>query len=195
MRNVPVTRTSLVLFGLVALVLGGVLVITTSCGSGSTPKPTPTATNQQTATPTPRAAQTLTNKNASDLTLKIADFPQGWQIADEGDKDEGYEVRVVKLNSVSPQILDKVVVSWVKVFADTTGTSTAYQEERQSKAGTFRLDNPGIGDESYVYSGNGTFEVLSRHANVLARTSMYNQYGGSLDEVKQWAKKVDSKVR
>lgn len=173
----------------------GFITVLSGCASSKETAP-PGQTQAPTSTSTVKSqTPSLITTSASTLNFTIADFPSGWQINQKGDKDGGYEVRIIKINEIAPAVLDKIVISWVKVFPDTAVASASYEADRKTKAETFHLDNASIGDESYIYSGNATFEVLSRHNNVLVRTQMFNQYGGSLDEVKQWAKKLDSKIK
>jgi hypothetical protein len=192
------------------LVLMGVTtqMVFSACNSAS-PGDAPARTDSpytgipSSATPTSAVASNAPQPTAvrlitvapSDLNLTIDDFPAGWQMNERSNKDGGYEIRVIKLNSTFVTLLDKVVITWAKVLDDVPTASGVYQEERRNKGSTFRLDNPGIGDESYGYSGNATFEVFFRISNVVARAQMFNQYGGSDREAKQWAQKLADRIK
>ncbi|MFC1935775.1 hypothetical protein ACFLX9_03335 [Chloroflexota bacterium] len=164
-----------------------------------TPVPGATVTPTSGSTPTPTAistplpiAQVITNE-PSELNLSLPDFTMGWQIADKGENEGGYQVRALKLGSVIayPEV---VMTSWVRVFPNVDGAAQNYATERLAKADKFVLDNPRVGDESFRYFGNATYEVYFRAANVLARVNMYSTYGGSLEAVTQWAEKLESKI-
>jgi hypothetical protein len=126
------------------------------------------------------------------LNFTIQELPAGWQVGSKGEKDGGYEFNGAKLGII-PTVPEVLVSSWVKVFPDMQSASMAYVAERQKMAETFRLDDPRIGDESFVFSGN-VYQLVFRKTNVLARISMFGQYGGSLKETKQWAEKLSVKI-
>ena len=129
-----------------------------------------------------------------ELIFTIGDFPAGWQIQSKGASEEGYQVDAIKLASGIP-LIETIVAAWVRVFPSVEAASNEYDQQRQKKAGTFRLDDPEIGDESFTYEGNLTDEVYFRTRNVLAKVTMFTEYGGSLKNVKQWAEKLEAKIK
>ena len=84
---------------------------------------------------------------------------------------------------------ESIIDSWVGVFADIEGAQAAYLEQRHAKA---QLCEPGIGEESFAYVGDHEFEVHYREANVLARVTMYSEYGGSLEDAQEWAERLEA---
>lgn len=164
-----------------------------------TAQPGPSPESPATVSPVPNLRGSAPQSEAvilndpSELVFSIQDFPSGWQVADQGAKDEGYEIRAVKLGSTLGT-LEKVVVSWVRVYSDREAATEGYLESKGGFVGQFRLDDPSIGDESFSYEGNATFEVVFRTQNVLAETSMFSAYGGSNGEVKQWAEDLKTKI-
>ena len=160
----------------------------------------PVAITEKSTIPTDTASpamiqqsQQLIINDPSELNFSILDFPVGWQIESKGESSDGYHFRAIKLGSVIRDP-EKVVVSWARVFPSIEAASKDYHQQRKEKAETFPLDNPGIGDESFVYEGNATDEVYFRIRNILVRVTMYTQYGGSLKNAKQWAEKLEAKI-
>jgi len=162
---------------------------------------TPTPVSDPTSVPIDSSRSTATEAQSdflitnpqTELTFTIDDFPLGWQMESQGEADGGYQVRAIKLGTIIT-LPEDVVASWVKVFPSRGAASASYIEQRQQKAQRFRLDDPNIADESFIYEGNATDEVYFRTRNVLARVTMFTQYGGSLSEVTQWAQNLEAKI-
>jgi len=162
------------------------------------------ATNQinTPATQTPselvQGAQSATSQQViindpKELNFNINDFPVGWQMGTQQESGVGYEVRVLKLGSVIA-VPEKIVSSWVGVFPDSDSAKEDYEVRRKRHADRFRLNDPEIGDKSYIYEGNATDEVIFRVNNVVAQVTMFTQYGGSLKDVERWANQLADKI-
>ena len=150
---------------------------------------TSAAINEESTTPT----DPLIINNPLELNFDIQDFPVGWQIESKGETAGGYQFRAVKLGSAI-RFPEKVVVSWARVFPSIEAASKDYRLQLNEKAELFSLDNPGLGDESFIYEGNATNEVYIRIRNLLVRVTMYTQYGGSLKNANQWAERLEAKI-
>ena len=129
----------------------------------------------------------------SELNFTIGDFPVGWQMETQKESDGGYQVRAVKLGTIIV-IPEEIVSSWVGVFPNSDAAKQDFDGRREEHENQFRLEDPGIGDSSYIYQGNATDEVIFRVRNVVAQVSMFTQYGGSLKEVEKWANVLELKI-
>jgi TolB protein len=189
------------------MIVALLLLILTAC-AGTAPissSPTPTkatsaATPNLPTPPSPTLAPAVKQQTALlitnspiELNFDLQDFPVGWQIESKGEFQGGYRFRALKLGIV-PSLPEGIVVSWIRVFPGIDAARNNYIERRIQMADRFRLDDPRIAEESFIYEGNTIDEVFFRLRNVLVSVTMYTQYGGSLREVKQWAQKLEAKI-
>ena len=153
--------------------------IRTNAPSPTSPKPTGTTDTK-----------TQITNEASDLNFTINDFPTGWQMTKQGESGNGHEITAVKLFTV---VVEDMVVSWVGVFPSVDAAELEF-ESRRGELSNFRLDDPNIGDNSYIYEGGLKDEVLFRVENVIGQVTMFTQFGGSLGDVEKWAKKLEERI-
>lgn len=128
-----------------------------------------------------------------ELNLTINDFPIGWQRNGQTESDGSYEIQVVKIGTFIA-LPEEKVHSWVGVFPDTSSAKEDYEGRRIGHGDRFRLEELKIGDSSYIYEGNATVEAIFRVRNVIANVKMFTQYGGSLNDVKNWANQLNDKI-
>ena len=159
------------------------------CSSLSTSNSTnPQPSNNE--NPAPEQPRLISNP-ASELNFTINNFPSGWQMTEQGESGDGYEITAVKLFTA---FVEKLVKSWVRVFPSVEAADAEFNLQRGSFS-NFRLESPNISDDSYMYEGNATDEVYFRVENVIARVTMFTQYGGSLNNVEDWAEKLESRIQ
>lgn len=184
MKNSNCIPWSLIaILSMVFLILALIGCTSSSTSSSTIPQPS------QNETPTPRQPRLISNP-ASELNFTINDFPVGWQMAEQGESGNGYEITAVKLFTT---FVEKLVKSWVRVFPSVRAADVEFSLQRGT-LNNFRLESPNVGDDSYMYEGNATDEVLFRVDNVIARVTMFTQYGGSLKDVEKWAEKLESRI-
>lgn len=179
-----------VLSSLTAFALAGCSLSTQTPAAGA--KGTPSFISSSGRTQEHQSGYVIVD-DASKLNLTIEDFPLGWQIESQGESEGGHQVRFMRLGTIVA-LPEKIVASWLRVFPTVEDASNGFVERRRLMAERFRLDDPGISDESFFYEGNATDEVSFTTRNVLAQVTMYTQYGGSLNEVKKWAEALEARI-
>jgi len=176
----------------------GVLFFLSACVEDKT-SPTPSLPAEDTAT-TPTDAndesKLIVISSAADLNFTIQDFPDGWQAAGEGPELDGHQITVIELGPLShlTGTLDDLVISWVRVFPSYDEATNAYIQFMSEKGKTYSLDDPKLGDTSFMYRGGSQIEVYFRTKNVLARVTMQELYGGTLESAIEWAKKLEDRI-
>lgn len=109
----------------------------------------------------------------------------------------GYEISAEKRGTVTPT-LEETVESWVRVFRDSDAAIENYETRRKQDGDEFRLEDSGIGENSYIYEGIiegfGYQELIFRIRNVSARVTTFSLFGGNLSSVEKWANRLAEKI-
>lgn len=159
-----------------------------SATAGCSASPASTATSPISASPQTK----LITKSASDLQLQIKDFPIGWMLNSEGQKDDGYDSKTFleRMGSIGYPL-----VSQIKVFTSVEDAKEEYRKKLSDAEKKYPTKSQRIGDEAFAYAEQGGFRCLFRKSNVIGIADMSTElYGGSIEDVVKWATELAKRV-